>query len=99
MEAAAHAHSMNISLTCDMMPRQVRSIDVREPWLNERAIKQRIAASGAIALIPLRDWMTIEDDFASRVSRATGWRLPVMIEELIAASTLNQRIRQLVSQS
>ena len=93
VEAATYARTKHLALTCDMVPRHDRLLPPREPWVNERCIRQRFGQHpGATVLIPLHDWLLVNGEFLPRMSRSTDQRLPVSIEELTAATPFYTRL-------
>ena len=48
-------------------------------------------------LIPLQDWLIIDGDYLSRVAKAASVRLPITVEELIAARDFNSRLASIIS--
>ena len=97
MAAAQYASSKKITLSCDMAPRNVKALDLREPWVNQRFLEQRLNQGGEMVLVPLRDWLIIDGDYLARVAKASSSRLPITIEELTAARDFNTRLTSIVN--
>ena len=93
--AAQFAVKKKITLACDMTMHHVKLLDPKEPWVNQRRIEQRLHESSGIAVIPLHDWLLMDGDFLQRMARSTVSRLPVSVEEIIAAREFNARITSL----
>lgn len=95
--AAQYANSKKIILACDMVtPRNVKTLELREPWVNQRFLEQRLQQGGEMVLIPLQDWLIIDGDYLSRVAKAASERLPITVEELIAARDFNSRLASII---
>ena len=77
--------------------RNVKTLELREPWVNQRFLEQRLNQGGDMALVPLRDWLIIDGDYLSRVAKASSGRLPISVEELVAARDFNSRIASLIN--
>ena len=97
IDAAQYAHSKKIILSCDMAPRNVKALDLREPWVNQRFLEQRLNQGGDMVLVPLRDWLIIDGDYLARVAKASPSRLPIGIEELTAARDFNSRLMSIIN--
>ena len=96
--AAQYAHTKKIILACDMVTlRNVKTLELREPWVNQRFLEQRLNQGGDMALVPLRDWLIIDGDYLSRVAKASSGRLPISVEELVAARDFNSRITSIIT--
>lgn len=95
---AKYARTKKIALRCDMTaPRYVKSLDPKEPWVNQRFIEQRLREATEMVLIPLWDWLLIDGGFLPRVSKTESKRLPVSLEELIAAHDFNARVKSIMA--
>lgn len=92
--AADCARTQRITLSCDMAPRHFRTLDPREPWVNERQLLQRLEQQGGTIIIPLRDWLLINGDFLPRLARSATRRLPITLEELTAATRFTAHLRE-----
>ena len=84
-------------LSCDMAPRNVKALELREPWVNQRFLEQRLNQGGDMALVPLRDWLIIDGNYLARVAKASSSRLPISIEELTAARDFNSRLTSIIN--
>ena len=95
--AVSFAEKKKLTLSCEMnSQRYVKQLDVKEPWVNQRFIEQRLRESSGLVLIPLRDWLLIDGSFVPRVAQAVSSRLPVTLEELVASHDLTERIKTLI---
>lgn len=97
MAAAQYASSKKIMLSCDMAPRNVKALELREPWVNQRFLEQHLNQDGDMLLIPLQDWLIIDGDYLARIAKASSSRLPITIEELIAAREFNTRLTSIIN--
>lgn len=97
MAAAQYASSKKITLSCEMAPRNVKALELREPWVNQRFLEQRLSQGVDMVLVPLRDWLIIDGDYLARVAKASSSRLPITIEELTAARDFNTRLTSIVN--
>ena len=97
IDVAQYAHSKKITLLCDMAPSNVKSLELREPWVNQRFLEQRLNQGGGMVLVPLRDWLIIDGDYLSRVAKVSSSRLPIGVEELIAAREFNSRLTSIIN--
>ena len=98
LTAARFASTKKIALLCDMSaPRHVKYLDVKEPWVNQRFIEQRLRQSGRMAMVPLRDWLLIDGDYLKRVAKCSIQRLPVSLEELVADHDFNTRVKSIMA--
>ena len=97
IDAAQYARTKKVILSCDMAPRNVKALDLREPWVNQRFLEQRLNQGGEMVLVPLRDWLIIDGDYLARVAKSSSSRLPISIEELTAAREFNTRLTSIVN--
>ena len=96
--AAQYAHTKKVILACDMVtPRNVKTLELREPWVNQRFLEQRLNQGGDMVLVPLQDWLVIDGDYLARVAKASSSRLPISVEELVAARDFNSRITSIIA--
>ncbi len=97
IDAAQYARTKKVMITCNMAPRNVKALDLREPWVNQRFLEQRLNQGGDMVLVPLRDWLIIDGDYLARVDKASSYRLPISIEELTAARDFNSRLISIIN--
>lgn len=98
MAAASFATSKRLKLSCGMTcHHQVKLIDIKEPWVNQRFIEQRLHGMAGYTLIPLRDWLIIDGSFLPRIAQMASSRLPVTLEEMVASHQLLGRIKTLIA--
>ena len=97
IDAAQYARTKKVMLLCDMAPRNVKALELREPWVNQRFLEQRLNQGGDMVLVPLRDWLIIDGDYLARVAKASSSRLPIGIEELTAARDFNSRLTSIIN--
>lgn len=97
IDAAQYARTKKVKLLCDMIPRNVKSLELKEPWVNQRFLEQRLNQGGVMVLVPLRDWLIIDGDYLARVAKASSSRLPIGLEELTAARDFNSRLISIIN--
>lgn len=79
-----------------------------EPWICQRIIENHLRSNAMWVILPLQDWMAIDGDlrnndtFSERINDPGDadnywhYRMHINLEDLIAATPLNQKINSLV---
>ena len=79
-----------------------------EPWICQRIIEMHLATKAMWVILPLQDWIAMDgklrndDTFSERINNPANpdnywhYRMHLNLEDLIGASTLNQRIKALI---
>jgi 4-alpha-glucanotransferase len=79
-----------------------------EPWICQRIIEMHLATKAMWVILPLQDWIAMDgklrndDTFSERINNPANpdnywhYRMHLNLEDLIGASSLNQRIKALI---
>lgn len=79
-----------------------------EPWICQRIIESHLQSNAMWVILPLQDWMAMDgelrnnDTFSERINDPANadnywhYRMHICLEDLIAATPLNQKINSLV---
>ena len=79
-----------------------------EPWICQRIIESHLQSNSMWVILPLQDWMAMDgslrnnDTFGERINDPANadnywhYRMHICLEDLIAATPLNQKIYSLV---
>lgn len=79
-----------------------------EPWICQRIVESHLQSNAMWVILPLQDWMAMDGDlrnndtFSERINDPANadnywhYRMHISLEDLIAATPLNQKIHSLV---
>ncbi len=82
-----------------------------EPWIAEKIINQHLESNAMLIILPWQDWMAIDDLYAHQDPTAERinvpdnpdnfwcYRMHISLEELLKATKLNARIRNMIAVS
>ena len=83
-----------------------------EPWVCERIVGQHLASPSMLCVLPLQDWLSIDGDVRyqgdpkdERINIPAipnhywRWRMHLTLEDLLARTSFNTRLRDLISSS
>jgi 4-alpha-glucanotransferase len=83
-----------------------------EPWICERIVSQHLDSPSMFCILPLQDWLSIDgtvryqgDPADERINVPANprhywrWRMHTTLEDLIAQSAFNSRLKELIASS
>jgi len=97
-----YAQDKQVNLLCCKPSTHVQLMMSHEPWVCERQIGDRLRnAPAGLTLIPLRDWLLTDGNYNGRLAAITDHdqRLPITVQELVAATDFNRRLSDLIARS